>query len=68
MRCTCTDCTRKVSIIGHCNYCDMCFCVVHRLPETHNCTEMDKVKSIAQDANTKQLMKNKLVEKKLFVI
>jgi hypothetical protein len=29
---------------------------------------MDKVKSIAQDANTKQLMKNKLVEKKLFVI
>jgi predicted nucleic acid binding AN1-type Zn finger protein len=65
MRCSCKDCTKKTSIIGHCNYCYLSFCIVHRLPEEHNCAEISKVKSNAKETNMKQLMKNKVVDKKV---
>lgn len=44
-------CRQFRSIIGHCDYCDLDFCTKHRLPESHDCSAMDKVMKDAFDKN-----------------
>lgn len=54
--CNIDDCKKKAKpIVGHCNYCDNNFCLVHRLPEQHNCEQLQRC-----NANAKELLTNKL--------
>ena len=38
-------CCEKISlIVGKCNYCEQVFCLTHRYPETHHCTNLADLK------------------------
>lgn len=50
-------CCKKISIIGNCIYCEKDYCLEHRLPEMHNCVNMDKLKE-----DSKYLLKEKLIK------
>lgn len=68
MTCSIEDCTRKPAfIVGHCSYCDMNYCLAHRLPEQHNCNQMKKVREIAiHKLKTKFIEQGLKVDNNLF--
>ena len=39
----CHVCKTKSSIIGYCKYCELNFCINHRLPEIHHCCKLDNL-------------------------
>ena len=57
-RCPFDGCNQKIApaaaLIGMCNKCNICFCVSHRLPESHNCTYIKDVKQIEKDNELKK--------------
>jgi predicted nucleic acid binding AN1-type Zn finger protein len=65
-RCCLSGCTDKVAtLIGDCRYCQLAFCARHRLPEMHQCANIDTVKKDAYDKNAHALVSNKCVERKI---
>lgn len=52
-------------IVGICSYCMKYFCLMHRLPEIHFCTELDKCKNKSFSRNEATLMASKCVPNKL---
>ena len=44
--------------VGYCKWCDTTFCCV-RMPEVHNCPNLDKLKESKKALNSNQLNKNK---------
>jgi len=60
------DCKKKpVLIIGDCKFCAGKFCAQHRLPETHNCTNIKDCKQQSFDRNKEKLLKEKCVAAKV---
>ena len=59
-------CGKKfASIIGDCKFCDCKFCLIHRLPESHNCTKLDECCKIAKENNEIKLMEEKCIASKI---
>lgn len=57
MSCDFNNCKlKKVNIIGVCNYCHYTFCLKHRLPETHQCKQIENVKKQASELLYKKLV------------
>lgn len=53
-------CKDKISmIVGKCNYCEKVFCLLHRLPESHNCIYIENLKNDKMKENTDKLLNNK---------
>ena len=65
-KCLVENCCDKVAIIvGDCKYCDGNYCLKHRLPEDHLCTNLlDKKNNDRQKVETK-LLAEKCVPQKL---
>jgi len=64
--CKFSDCKRKpVLIIGDCKFCAAKFCAQHRLPETHNCTNIKDCKQQSFDRNKEKLLREKCVAAKV---
>ena len=65
-KCSYGDCKKQVApVIGACVYCVKNFCIKHRLPESHQCTNIELCKRIANDRNSAELIKCKCVGKKI---
>ena len=65
MKNKCHLCKHKAAvIIGHCKYCDLDFCVAHRIPETHNCSGIELCQKECKARNTAQLLASKCVASK----
>jgi predicted nucleic acid binding AN1-type Zn finger protein len=65
-RCFLDDCKRKKEmIIGNCKYCNHIFCLKHRLPEEHKCSNIDGMKDIKNKEIKKKLESEKCVTKKI---
>lgn len=59
-------CGKKYAyIIGDCKYCNQKFCLIHRLPESHNCQNLQECCSIAKKNNEIKLMNEKCTPNKL---
>ncbi len=48
----CQKCQKEVFLPFKCPYCGGFYCSEHRLPENHDCPEMDKAKSAKTDSQT----------------
>ncbi|ORX84316.1 hypothetical protein BCR32DRAFT_194035, partial [Anaeromyces robustus] len=65
-RCHLEGCnSRVVKIVGHCRYCQFSFCSTHRLPETHNCSNLDFCKQTSFEKNSSKLLREKCVKLKV---
>jgi predicted nucleic acid binding AN1-type Zn finger protein len=65
-RCHLEGCnSRVVKIVGHCRYCQFSFCSTHRLPETHNCANLDFCKQTSFEKNSTKLLREKCVKLKV---
>tara|TARA_B100001564_G_scaffold158881_1_gene133516 strand:- start:3712 stop:4023 length:312 start_codon:yes stop_codon:yes gene_type:complete len=54
------QCTSQPSLaVGYCKWCDTTFCSSCRMPEVHNCPNLDKLKESKKALNSNQLNKNK---------
>ena len=59
-------CGKKVaSIIGDCKFCDNKFCLVHRLPESHECVGLANCCREAKERNEEKLLNEKCVGTKI---
>lgn len=56
-KCNVENCHRKTSIIGHCKYCDIDYCCLHRLSEDHSCKNKKDCDKHAFLLNKKKLLK-----------
>jgi predicted nucleic acid binding AN1-type Zn finger protein len=62
----CITCNHKsAAIVGFCKYCNNNFCLKHRLPESHQCINMNILCKQEYDKNSEKLMQEKL--KKVFI-
>jgi hypothetical protein len=62
----CATCGNKCSvIIGDCKFCKCNFCLNHRLPETHNCININICKSKAFILNSNKVISEKCVASKI---
>jgi len=64
LKCPCIinneTCNQPLSLaIGYCKWCDTNFCVSCRMPEVHNCPNLDKLKNNKKDLNTQKLKEHK---------
>ena len=50
---------------GFCRYCKLNFCNIHRLQETHFCSELNVVKLDARNNLSKKLNNSKILSKKI---
>jgi len=67
MVCSLEECKRKNAfIVGHCSYCGLDYCLVHRLPEQHACKQIHKMREIAISQLKKKLGEEALFSKNLF--
>lgn len=65
-KCNVAKCDRPVVlIIGLCTYCTNQFCMKHRIPETHECIEMDLCKKRSFHRNEANLLAGKCVAVKI---
>jgi ubiquitin C len=65
-KCAFKDCTAKpVLIIGDCKYCNSKFCGTHRLPETHECSNMQSCRDVHFNKNKAKLEGEKCVAAKV---
>jgi predicted nucleic acid binding AN1-type Zn finger protein len=61
-RCTYDGCSNAfVKIIGLCKFCSIKACLLHRLPEQHNCQGMHVVRKKAFDLNKTSIYKNSVL-------
>ena len=68
-RCFYKTCRKlKNDLIGNCKYCKECFCINHRLPEEHTCSNMEKMKSQEKDKMGKKLVNEKCIHPKILKI
>ena len=66
MKSKCPVCKKQTAvIIGHCKYCSLQFCLLHRLPETHNCSGIEVCRKELRDRNTAQLLASKCIASKI---
>jgi predicted nucleic acid binding AN1-type Zn finger protein len=56
---------KNAYIIGNCKFCNNCFCLNHRLPESHNCEKLQECCEIAREKNKIKLMNEKCVASKI---
>ena len=64
--CSFNECTtRVVRIIGDCKYCSSQYCGKHRLPEDHNCKNIQAVKKRAFEINQSKVLDGECVAKKI---
>jgi predicted nucleic acid binding AN1-type Zn finger protein len=56
---------KGVMITGDCNYCKSNYCNKHRLPETHECSGLQKCKDVHFERNKATLLSNKLTPVKV---
>ena len=63
-RCPYNGCNEKIppaaALIGQCNKCNKCFCVVHRLPEAHECTFIKDTEQLEKEKESKIKKANEL--------
>ncbi|KAI8817095.1 polyubiquitin 5 [Fimicolochytrium jonesii] len=65
-RCKFPACTAKpVKIIGLCRYCTHTFCSKHRLPEAHQCQQMQSCRQVAAERLAGKLLGEKCVASKV---
>eukprot|EP00297_Palpitomonas_bilix_P018705 CAMPEP_0113898874 /NCGR_PEP_ID=MMETSP0780_2-20120614/19668_1 /TAXON_ID=652834 /ORGANISM="Palpitomonas bilix" /LENGTH=145 /DNA_ID=CAMNT_0000890879 /DNA_START=85 /DNA_END=522 /DNA_ORIENTATION=+ /assembly_acc=CAM_ASM_000599 len=65
-RCAFPDCKdRVVAIIGDCVHCDKRFCEQHRLPESHLCESMERVRGRCREMLETKLMNEKCIAAKV---
>uniref|UniRef100_A0A7S3DH60 Ubiquitin n=1 Tax=Palpitomonas bilix TaxID=652834 RepID=A0A7S3DH60_9EUKA len=65
-RCAFPDCKdRVVAIIGDCVHCDKRFCEQHRLPESHLCESMERVRGRCREMLETKLMSEKCIAAKV---
>lgn len=50
---------RVVAILGHCKACNLDHCQSHRLPEAHNCANLQSVKDASHAKLSMKLMNEK---------
>jgi len=61
-KCSFTGCTKRPAlIVGDCRYCAKRHCTQHRLPETHNCLNLQDCRQQSFDKNKEKLMREKCV-------
>jgi hypothetical protein len=61
-RCATIKCNGKIALIGHCNHCTQNYCIKHRLPEVHDCSQQERMRLAAFEANAEVLMQGKVCE------
>lgn len=65
-RCHANGCNKKIGTLPFaCSYCSQKFCVIHRLPESHNCECIEQMRTMGKDKLEATLMKNKCVAAKV---
>ncbi|TPX72630.1 hypothetical protein SpCBS45565_g00288 [Spizellomyces sp. 'palustris'] len=65
-KCNMSGCSDKVvKIVGQCRYCTHGFCAKHRLPEAHQCQEMQTCRAAAQSRLAGKLLNEKCVASKV---
>lgn len=65
-RCALPDCTDRVAkIVGDCRYCGQGYCSRHRLPESHDCENIQGCKQQSYEKNSSKLMGEKCVADKV---
>lgn len=65
-KCVFRECNgRPAPIIGDCKYCKGKYCSIHRLPESHCCSEMSACKSKSHSILSERLLSEKCVADKL---
>ena len=68
-KCDLDDCLEKKSIIiGKCKWCNLHFCNIHRLPESHICIGINNCKKYAYSINETNLYNQKTITKKVIDI
>lgn len=65
MKCNFTDCNKKASNILDCNLCNKNHCSLHRLPEEHQCINLQIYSNILKSKNQLSLIQNKTDTNKL---
>ena len=65
MQCFYKDCRKSVSMIGNCKYCTSMYCLKHRLPESHECAGLDKLKQACFETAVKEIKSNRCVRDKI---
>ena len=65
-KCHLASCTERVArLTGTCRWCESEFCSRHRLPESHECTNMNGCRQQSQQKNSDKLMNGKCVADKV---
>lgn len=65
-KCDFKDCqNRAAKIIGDCKACKQKWCLNHRLPEDHNCAQLDAIRQKSFEQNMNKLMTEKTHNKKI---
>lgn len=65
-RCNYENCNNKAAtIIGDCSYCSLKYCISHRLPEAHLCTNIQECKDISFKRNQDKLLSEKCIAAKV---
>ncbi len=64
----CAVCSSKCALSGHCRYCDKNYCSAHRLPEEHQCSNIEQCKKDAHDRNKKLVESQSVISEKLIKI
>ena len=64
IKCQCVingeKCTKQQSLaVGYCKWCDITFCSSCRMPEVHNCHNLEELKKNKKEENSNQLNNNK---------
>lgn len=65
-RCSVTGCVERVAkVVGECRYCGHGYCSRHRLPESHECDNMQGCRQQSYEKNSSKLMGEKCVADKV---
>ena len=64
--CNCEDCKSKANkMIGFCKFCNLFYCLNHRLPESHMCINLVDCRTEHRNRNTEKLMNERCVASKI---
>lgn len=59
MKCIFTECNKKANICFQCSYCNNTYCGIHRLPEQHECINLDIKSKLNKQKLEYELIQNK---------
>lgn len=66
IKCSMDQCTDRIAkIIGDCRYCKLRFCAKHRLPESHQCSDISTCRQESFERNSSKLLDEKCVADKI---